>query len=70
MGVVSVKSYNALKAKLYSYANSVYDEKTKHMTQIIFQQDCSILHVPLDLLSSSYTWNLLAMNTFYLPTII
>lgn len=65
MGVDSVKSYNALKAKLYNEVNTVYDEKTKHIIQIIFQQDYSVFHVPLDLLSSSYIWNSLVMNTFY-----
>lgn len=69
MGVVSGKSYNALEAKLYNEVKAVYDEKTKHIIQIIFQQDCSVFHVPLDSPLSSYIWNPLAMNTF-LPTII
>lgn len=32
MGAVSVKSYNALKTKLYDQANTAYDEKTKQNT--------------------------------------
>lgn len=65
MGVDSAKSYNTLKAKLYNKVNTAYDEKTKHITQIISQQDYSVVHVPLDLLSSSYIWHPLVKNSFY-----
>lgn len=66
MGVDSARSYNTLKAKLYNEVNTAYDEKTKHITQIIIsQQDYSAVHVPLDLLSSSYIWHPLVKNSFY-----